>query len=81
MGASVDFGFGGLVIRVPPSDFLLKLQDGTCSMGAQERGSDADSILGDTFLRGAYGKCFLFFSSLPPSGLDAEGGRGGFWIL
>ena len=56
---TVDFGFGGgLVIKVPYVDFVLKLGDETCSLGMQSRGGEeeGDSILGDTFLRGAYGE-------------------------
>ena len=60
---TVDYGFaGGLVIKVPYSDFLLRLGDGKCSLGMQSREGeeDGDSILGDTFLRGAYGELCPF---------------------
>lgn len=59
---TVDFGFGGgLVIRVPYADLLLRVGDGTCSLGVQSREGEeeGDSILGDTFLRGAYGEFFF----------------------
>lgn len=60
VAGSVDFGFGDVVIRVPYSDFLLKMGD-SCSMGVQggEEGSEGEAILGDTFLRGAYGESSL----------------------
>ncbi|CAI4220119.1 unnamed protein product [Parascedosporium putredinis] len=48
-----DFGFNndGLIIRVRYFDFILKLQDNTCTLGVQQ-GADNDAILGNTFLRG-----------------------------
>lgn len=56
---TVDFGFGdSLVIRVSYADFILRPGDGTCCLGMQSRegGEERDSILGDSFLRGAYGE-------------------------
>ncbi|SPO03615.1 uncharacterized protein DNG_06298 [Cephalotrichum gorgonifer] len=55
MAGTVNFGFGDdLVVHVPYSDFFLWLQDNTCTLGAQKREEEDDSMLGDTFLRGAY---------------------------
>jgi hypothetical protein len=52
-----DFGFNNdrLIIRVRYFDFILKIQEGRCTFGLQQ-GTDSDAILGNTFLRGAYGE-------------------------
>ena len=64
----MDFSFGDVVIRVPYSDFLLRVQDESCSLGVQKRegeeAGDGEAILGDTFLRGAYGKFSFGYSPL-----------------
>ncbi|KAK4458151.1 putative aspartic-type endopeptidase opsB [Cladorrhinum samala] len=48
---SVDFYFGGKVIRVPFSDFIWQVQ-GFCVLGVLP--DDDEAVLGDTFLRAAY---------------------------
>lgn len=55
---TVDFQFGDVEIRVSYADFLLRIVEGSCSLGVQKRegAEDGDSILGATFLRGAYGE-------------------------
>jgi hypothetical protein len=51
---TVDFGFndGKILIRVKYKDFIIKNQDGSCSLGAAA--SQQAWVLGDTFIRGAY---------------------------
>jgi hypothetical protein len=51
---TVNFGFNRdkMVIHVRYKDFVVKNQDGTCSLGVQP--AKHDNVLGDTFIRGAY---------------------------
>ena len=51
---TVNFGFNRdkMVIRVRYRDFIVRNQDGTCSLGVQP--AKHDNVLGDTFIRGAY---------------------------
>jgi len=54
---SMDFGFGNAIINVPYSQFILQLGGGSCYLGViPSTSSIAIPILGDTFLRGAYGE-------------------------
>ena len=55
-GGSVDFAFGALVIRVPYKEFIRQLDANVCVMGAMA--ADETPLLGDTFMRSAYGKSF-----------------------
>jgi len=52
-GGSVDFTFGQLVIRVPNKEFLRQVDSSTCIMGAMV--AEDTLLLGDTFMRSAYG--------------------------
>jgi Eukaryotic aspartyl protease len=54
---SIDFGFGNAIINVPYSQFIWQPVAGSCFLGVIPLSSSIDiPILGDTFLRGAYGK-------------------------
>ena len=50
----VDFGFGEKVIRVPWKEFVWFVEPGLCALGLME-GGEGTHILGDTFLRAAFG--------------------------
>lgn len=52
---TMNFGFGSVIINVPYSQFILQPSAGTCYLGVLPT-SNTIPILGDTFLRGAYGK-------------------------
>ncbi|KAG8407364.1 hypothetical protein J3458_020844 [Metarhizium acridum] len=51
--ASVDFKFGGTVIRAAYKDFIYPYDANTCSLGFTEA-KDKSYLLGDSFLRSAY---------------------------
>jgi hypothetical protein len=55
---SMDFGFGNVIINVPYSQFIWQpVAGGSCYLGVIPSSSSiAIPILGDTFLRGAYGE-------------------------
>jgi hypothetical protein len=54
---TMDFGFGDAIINVPYSQFIVQPIPGACVLGVQPQpASQTIPILGDTFLRGAYGK-------------------------
>ncbi len=61
-GGTVDFTFGQLTIHVPVKDFVRQLDDDTCEVGAMPVGDTGTALLGDTFLRSAYGKHSHAFS-------------------
>lgn len=53
---TVDFTFGDLTIRVPYSEFISQLEPGYRALGVLPRkGSYDRAVLGDSFLRSAYG--------------------------
>lgn len=53
----VDFGFGEKIIRVPWKEFVWFVEPGLCALGLME-GGEGTHILGDTFLRAAFGMLF-----------------------
>ncbi|CAP60290.1 uncharacterized protein PODANS_1_5960 [Podospora anserina S mat+] len=54
---TVDFTFGDLTIQVPYSEFISQLEPGYCALGVLPRkGSYDRAVLGDSFLRSAYGQ-------------------------
>lgn len=53
-GGSVDFTFADLTIHVPMSEFIWEV-DGSCLVGVLPTSSGTTPLLGDTFLRSAYG--------------------------
>jgi hypothetical protein len=54
---TMDFGFGNVIINVPYSQFIWQPSFGSCYLGvAPMPPSLTIPILGDTFLRGAYGE-------------------------
>jgi len=53
---TIDFTFSGLTIKVPYKEFVRQLDANTCELAANPVGSDGTPILGDSFLRSAYGK-------------------------
>jgi hypothetical protein len=54
---TMDFGFGSVIINVPYSEFIWQPVSGTCYLGVVPLSSSISiPILGDTFLRGAYGE-------------------------
>jgi hypothetical protein len=55
MGGTVDFNFGGVVVNIPYSEFIWQTST-VCYLGVV---AGSDGILGDTFLRGVYGKSSL----------------------
>lgn len=55
---TVDFGFGNKVIHVPFKEFLWQPAPGYCYLGVRAA-PDNSFLLGDTFLRAAYGKLLL----------------------
>jgi hypothetical protein len=52
---SVDFTFGALTIKVPYKEFIWQAEPGTCYVGATAVGDSGTALLGDSFLRSAYG--------------------------
>lgn len=61
MSGSLDFGFnrGQMVINVPFNDFIYEQYPGHCLLGVQPADiGSTNYVLGDTFIRGAYGKQF-----------------------
>ncbi|KAK0105737.1 hypothetical protein ONS95_004258 [Cadophora gregata] len=60
----VDFGFGEKIIRVPWREFVWFVEPGLCALGVVEGGSGGINVLGDTFLRAAFGGFFCSHSSL-----------------
>lgn len=54
---TVDFGFGDTVIQVPYNQFIWQPTARSCYLGV--RINEKVALLGDTFLRSAYGKIFL----------------------
>lgn len=60
MNGTVDFAFNGVTIKVPYSEFIRETTVGTttaCVLGITA--SDSFTLLGDTFLRSAYGTFIL----------------------
>jgi Eukaryotic aspartyl protease len=54
---TMDFGFGSVIINVPYSQFVWQPSPGTCYLGVAPMPAGLTiPILGDTFLRGAYGE-------------------------
>jgi hypothetical protein len=54
---TMDFGFGNVIINVPYSQFIWEPAPGTCILGVSPMPATLSiPILGDTFLRGAYGE-------------------------
>jgi len=54
---TMEFGFGNVIINVPYSEFIWMQTSTTCYLGVVPlQSSTAVPILGDTFLRGAYGE-------------------------
>jgi hypothetical protein len=51
---TVDFGFGNTIIRVPYYEFIWHIED-YCFIGLAA--NDDAPVLGDSFLRAAFGKC------------------------
>jgi len=63
---TVDFGFnrGRMVINVRYKDFVYQQYPGHCMLGVQPADvGSTNYVLGDTFIRGAYCKSFLSFTS------------------
>lgn len=56
---SVDFVFGKTTIRVPFHDFIWEADTDVCVLGVVAE--DEAPVLGDTFLRAAFGKLTIFF--------------------
>jgi hypothetical protein len=58
--STIDFGFGSTTIRVPLHEAIWEPSPGstTCVFGIGA--SDTNWVLGDTMLRGAYGKTTLY---------------------
>lgn len=55
---TMDFGFGNVIINVPYSQFIYQPTPGSCYLGVLPMPPTLTiPILGDTFLRGAYGEC------------------------
>lgn len=68
MEGSLDFAFGGVTVRVPYKEMIRELRNPpSCYLGIVP--SEDFTLLGDTFLRSAYGMCTpsppLYPSSLP----------------
>ena len=88
VAGTVNFGFEDVLIRVPYADFLLRVQDDSCWLGVKaseaDGGGKADAILGDTFLRGAYGESSLALLSWLRSAKRCcemfRGDRGADWV-
>lgn len=57
----VDFGFGEKIIRVPWKEFVWFVEPGLCALGLME-GGEGTNILGDTFLRAAFGESRFLIS-------------------
>lgn len=58
IAGTVNFAFNGVTIKVPYSEFIRETTSGTvttCVLGIT--GSNSFVLLGDTFLRSAYGTC------------------------
>jgi len=54
---TIDFGFGNVIINVPYSQFIWQPAPGSCYLGVIPLTSSISiPILGDSFLRGAYGE-------------------------
>ena len=53
---TIDFGFGNVIINIPYSQFIWQPVSGTCYLGVLPISANEIPILGDSFLRGAYGK-------------------------
>jgi hypothetical protein len=53
--STIDFGFGNTIIRVPFHEAIW--QTGTTCVLGVGAASGVNWVLGDTMLRGAYGKC------------------------
>lgn len=58
---TVNFDFDGVSIGVPYSEFIRQVGEDSCVLGITP--SDTFTLLGDTFMRSAYGMFFLIFSS------------------
>lgn len=56
----VDFGFGEKIIKVPWKEFVWFVEPGLCALGLME-GGEGTNILGDTFLRAAFGEFMTSF--------------------
>lgn len=54
LDGTVGFGFNGVTIEVPYSEFIRKTGEDSCVLGITP--SDTFTLLGDTFMRSAYGK-------------------------
>jgi hypothetical protein len=53
---SVDFTFGSLTIHVPYKEFMWQQDPQNCYVGALPIASGGTALLGDSFLRSAYGQ-------------------------
>lgn len=68
MNGTVDFAFDGVTIKVPYDEFIRESSssEGTaCVLGIT--GSTSFTLLGDTFLRSAYGTCQKKVASIIPT--------------
>jgi hypothetical protein len=52
---SIDFTFGNFTVNVAMEEFIWKMDNGQCAIGA-EGTDDGGYILGDSFLRSVYGE-------------------------
>lgn len=56
----LDFGFGTTIIRVPYHEFVWQADTDLCALGVMANGAgDPTYVLGDSFLRAAYGLRFV----------------------
>jgi hypothetical protein len=56
--STLDFGFGSTIIRVPFHEAIWAASSTTCVIGVGQT-TGVNWVLGDTMLRGAYGKSFV----------------------
>lgn len=62
----LDFGFENTTIRVPYHEFVWQADVDLCALGVMANAAgDPTYVLGDSFLRAAYGSSIFFHNPLP----------------
>ena len=64
MSGGIVFGFGKTKITVSFADFIIQASADLCIMGLMPLADGNQQILGDSFMRSAFGKSFLLFIGL-----------------